>query len=33
MPKWVTVKFKEMILRFLWNGKPAEVKYSALINE
>ena len=32
-PKWVIADFKEKILKFIWNGKPAKVKFSAIINE
>jgi hypothetical protein len=32
-PKWVITSFKNKILTFAWNGKPAKVKYTAMINE
>ena len=31
-PKWVFTKYKELILQFIWNNKPAKVKYTSLIN-
>jgi hypothetical protein len=30
-PKWVTKKFKAIIINFIWEGKPAKVKYKNLI--
>ena len=33
MPEKFIKRFKEIILKFIWNGKPAKVKYSAMINK
>ena len=30
-PKWVIKKFKSIITNFIWDGKPAKIKYSNLI--
>jgi hypothetical protein len=31
-PKWVLDRYNEMIRKFIWDGKPAKVKYRCLIN-
>ena len=32
-PAWVITKYKDINFKFIWNSKPAKVKYSTLINE
>jgi hypothetical protein len=31
-PEWVTKEYNSMIHKFIWNGKPAKVKYNCLVN-
>jgi hypothetical protein len=32
-PLWVITKYKEIVMKFIWGGKPPKVKYSAIIND
>jgi hypothetical protein len=32
-PTWVIFKYKEIIVNFIWDGKPPKVKYKAIIND
>ena len=31
-PKWVIEQYKTMLMNFIWNKKPAKVKYACMIN-
>jgi hypothetical protein len=32
-PKWVITQFKDIVVEFIWNKKPAKVKYNCIIND
>ena len=32
-PNWVLTKYKELIVKFIWDGKPPKVKYRAIISD